>query len=79
MPQFTTYEETAEDICKLLKTDIMLEIIKDQMEKRDEERRKKFGTPSDFCVPKVTYKFDDVVKKYDSGMSVKDIMDNAKK
>jgi hypothetical protein len=79
MENFTTYEETAKDMCKLLKTDVMIEIINELMKERDEERRKKFGSPADFKIPKVTYKFDDVVKKYEEGMNIDEILKTIEK
>lgn len=74
MPKFTGYHNTAENIVLLLKTEIMESIINEQLNKRDEERRERLGTPGNFTIPVVKYNFDDLVKRYDSGEKLEDIM-----
>jgi hypothetical protein len=63
MEKFSGYPETIKNILSLLKSETMIEIIKQQLNKRDEERRERYGCLSDYrpSIPK--YNFSDLVNK----------------
>jgi hypothetical protein len=64
--KFTTYEDLVNDIVDLLSTDLMKQMIEDEIERRDDERIKQYGKVDDYVLPDKTISFDELVKKYES-------------
>lgn len=56
--------ETIEYIKNLLKSETITKLIKDQNDKRYKERIKKYGSFTDFEIPKPTFNFDKLVNEY---------------
>ena len=65
LDKFITNEEMIKTIIEMLKTQEMKNLIYDMMRQRKEERRKELGSSDEFTeIPKINYKFKDLVKKY---------------
>jgi hypothetical protein len=64
--KFTSYEDLVNDIVELLSTDLMKVMIEEEIDRRDEERIKKYGKVDDYILPDKTISFDELVKKYES-------------
>ena len=74
--EFAGYKETADNLMAILSSDSMIDIIKQQLKKRDEERIKKWGSPADYKVSVPKYNFGDLVKRYEKGENIEEIIKN---
>ena len=65
MEKFSGYPKTVKNILTLLKTEPMLEIVRSQLKKRDQERIERYGTPADFVPSKPAYNISELADNYD--------------
>ena len=63
--EFVSYEDLVLDILQLLSSDLMKEIIDSEMEKKDNDRRKQYGSIDDYDIPNKILNFSELVKKYE--------------
>jgi hypothetical protein len=64
--KFTSIEDLVKDIVELLTTDLMKQMIEDEIERRNEERVQKYGKVDDYILPDKTINFEELVKKYEA-------------
>jgi hypothetical protein len=64
--KFTSMEDLVNDMIELLSTDLMKQMIDDEIDRRDQERIKQYGKVDDYKLPEKTISFDELVKKYES-------------
>jgi hypothetical protein len=67
MDKFSGYPETIKNIISLLKTESMIEIVKSQLKKRDEERIARLGSIANFKPPVPKYNLSELADKYEFG------------
>jgi hypothetical protein len=67
LDNFSTYEKITQQLLTIIKTPAMTNIIQIELKKRDEERIKRLGGMMEFTIPKATYNFDELVRKYEKG------------
>lgn len=68
--KFTSFEDLIYDIIELCSSEIMDTMIEEELEKRNEERIKKYGKIDDYTIPDKVIKFDDLVKQYQEKGSI---------
>ncbi len=61
---FVSIHDTISNIIEMFSSDLLKEIIDNEMAKRLEERIKRYGKPDDYVIPNKIIKFDDIIKKY---------------
>jgi hypothetical protein len=76
LTEFLGYNDTADNFMKILSSEGMINIMKLQLKKRDEERIKKWGSPSEYKITVPKYNFNDLVKKYENGEDIQDVIKN---
>lgn len=70
LEKFQGYDETVKNLIEIIQTVEMKEIISVELNKRDEERRKRLGGMTDYSIPKPTVIFKDLVEKYEQGEDI---------
>ncbi len=64
--KFTSYEDLINDIIEMLSSELMENMIEEELKRRDEERIKTYGKVDDYLLPDKTINFNDLIKKYES-------------
>ncbi len=64
--KFTSHEDLVNDIIEMLSSELMENMIEEELKRRDEERIKTYGKVDDYVLPDKTINFNDLIKKYES-------------
>jgi len=73
---FISFEDLIYDIINLCSSDVMDAMIEKELEKRTEDRIKKYGKIDDYTIPDKVIKFDDLVKHYQETGTLSDSIIN---
>ncbi|ARF09184.1 hypothetical protein Catovirus_2_133 [Catovirus CTV1] len=74
MEKISDLEELVDNIMSVIETDEMKNIVKIEMNKRDEQRRERFGNFVGKKPPEPKYKFKELLKKYEETGDIDDVL-----
>lgn len=74
--KFISYNDLVKDLVELLSSDVIEEIINNELDKKDQERVQQYGKVDDYSIPEKIVNFDELVKKYQENNGNMDEIEN---